>query len=291
MVAAHPTTHPTWVPAHKDVEYYVARGVTPRQWEGNQHADHMAKEAVHAIAPSADTAHTRNKTITILLKAQEVISTIQGLVLDHKRASPLGRASKMKRQRNLRTALLKRLAHRTHAKRPKVDPAHLVHSAQHPGVHRLQPARGPLPLHVGLKRPFPWRASCLACNASAPDTAAWTRLARTACPASIQQDHRFTRGLHDIQRAEHGWQCLRCLLPIHVNHRAKLARAQCPVPLLVDSRDAELGLARPALRTSSLLAREWCAINLGSSARGLATQAPPDVAPAPPPPRLQLRWE
>ena len=52
LVNAKPTTHPTWIPAHKTLAEYHDRGLPAHIWRGNDQADKIAKAAVeHTRAP------------------------------------------------------------------------------------------------------------------------------------------------------------------------------------------------------------------------------------------------
>ena len=264
-------------------------------WEGNHHADHLAKEAARAVHPPAPLVQRRLATLGALKLAQRVITAVQGKVLSSKRVDPAAFAAKAKRQRTARQALIKRLHRPKRKRKVKPDLVPVEQHATHPGVHQCRPALGPQLRNFcsAYKRvSAPCRAVCDSCQTVAPTTAAWNKLAVTLCPATAAPGHQMERRLHDVTSTDDGWQCVRCLIPILSNNRAKQVGARCPVPVLVDAEAHVVVAARAALRACALHPRIWRAHNIGTHRAGLAP--PPAVhleAPPPPEPLVcRLVW-
>ena len=293
---ARPHTPPTWTPAHKSAAWYSERGLPHVQWLGNRQADHLAREAALAIAPAHAVAAARARTLSSLAAAQRVIAAVQGAVLDQKRATPSGFSARAKRQRTVRSRLLRRLRPSRKGPAPARGPAlPLDTSASWPGVHVMVPARGPLgePSTVPVLRgSVAWPATCAACRTTAACTAAWTRMACTPCPATLPAGHTLQRRPHALVRDGNAWRCVRCSLAVRSAHRARMTGRRCPVPAVLDGTGVELPGAQPAARAAALAARAWLHSQLGRSAPGLGLdQAPSVVVPDPPPAPMALRWD
>ena len=293
LQAANPVTFPTWTPAHKSPEWYTEHGLPYVQWLGNQYADDLARAAAQAIAPPNVVVAARRRTLSALTAAQRVITAVQGAVLDSKRATPCGFRARAKRQRNVRTRLLRRLRPSRKGPAPARGPVLPIDdTAVSPGIHALVPASGPLgpPGTAATKRGnVVWPAACTNCHATASCTAAWSRLARTPCPSSLPAGCIMQMRPHDLLRDDNAWRCGRCGLAVRSAHRARMAGRRCPVPALFCADGSEQMSARPAARRCVFTAKAWLHSQLGRAAHGLCPVpgVPPDT---PQPMPLALRW-
>ena len=291
--AAHPTTLPTWTPAHKPAEWYADHGLPHQQWLGNHYADILARTAVQAIAPSVEMVADRQHTLSALTAAQRVIAAVQGAVLDHKRATPCGFRARAKRQRNVRTRLLRRLRPSRKGPAPARGPALPIDvTATSPGIHALVPAYGPVgpPGSMATTRGnVVWPAFCAVCHTSAACTAAWTRLASTPCATTLPAGFTMQQCPHDLVREGNSWRCGRCGLAVRSAHRARMVDRSCPVYAMLDAGGVEHMAARPAARRSAFTARAWLHSQLGRTAPGFCPATNVGSVVAPPAP-FALRW-